>query len=50
MTGPMNDDSLTIDLDDGGAIVVHGDIDMAGGPVLEAAILQHESDAEDCEL
>lgn len=46
MTGPMNDDSLTIDLDDGGAIVVHGDIDMAGGPVLEAAILQHESDAD----
>ena len=42
MTGSMNDESLTIDVDDGGAIVVHGDIDMAGGPVLEAAILQRE--------
>jgi stage II sporulation protein AA (anti-sigma F factor antagonist) len=42
MTGSMSDESLTIDIDDGGAIVVHGDIDMAGGPVLEAAILQRE--------
>lgn len=42
MTGSMNDESLTVDVDDGGAIVVHGDIDMAGGPVLEAAILQRE--------
>ncbi|MFN8021289.1 MAG: STAS domain-containing protein [Acidimicrobiales bacterium] len=40
----MSDESLTIDIDDGGAIVVHGDIDMAGGPVLEAAILQREAE------
>jgi anti-sigma B factor antagonist len=44
MTGSMSDESLTIDIDDGGAIVVHGDIDMAGGPVLEAAILQREAE------
>ncbi len=42
MTGSMNDDALTIDVDDDGAILVHGDIDMAGGPVLEAAMLQRE--------
>jgi anti-sigma B factor antagonist len=38
----MNEDSLTVDFDGGGTIVVHGDIDMAGGPALEAAILQCE--------
>lgn len=38
MTDPMNDDALSITLSDDGAIVVHGDIDIAGGPVLEAAI------------
>jgi anti-anti-sigma factor len=43
MTGAMNDESLTIDIDHDGAIVVHGDIDMAGGPVLEASILQREA-------
>ncbi len=42
MTGSMSDESLTIDIDDDGALVVHGDIDMAGGPVLEAAMLQRE--------
>lgn len=42
MTGSTNEESLTIEVDDVGAIVVHGDIDMAGGPVLEAAMLQHE--------
>jgi anti-anti-sigma factor len=46
MTGPVSDESLTIDIDEGGAIVVHGDIDMAGGPVLEAAILQREDDQQ----
>ena len=44
MTGSMSDESLSIDIDDGGAIVVHGDIDMAGGPLLEAAILQREAE------
>jgi anti-anti-sigma factor len=31
--------SLTVDRDHGGVIFVHGDIDVAGGPVLEAALL-----------
>jgi anti-anti-sigma factor len=39
-----NNGSLTVDSDTGGAIVVHGDIDVAGGPILEAAILERESD------
>ena len=43
MSGTGNNDSLTID-DAGGALVVHGDIDVAGGPVLEAAILEREAD------
>ena len=43
MTGTGSNDSLTVDLVDG-ALVVHGDIDVAGGPVLEAAILEREGD------
>jgi anti-sigma B factor antagonist len=38
-----NHDSLTIDNDPGGVIVVHGDIDVAGGPILDAAILERET-------
>jgi anti-sigma B factor antagonist len=37
-----NQDSLTVDNDSSGVIVVHGDIDVAGGPILEAAILDRE--------
>jgi anti-sigma B factor antagonist len=37
-----NHDSLTVDSDPNGVIVVHGDIDVAGGPILEAAILDRE--------
>jgi len=44
MSADFTNDSLTIEVDDDGAIVVHGDIDMAGGPLLEASILQQESD------
>ncbi|MDP9464508.1 MAG: STAS domain-containing protein [Actinomycetota bacterium] len=36
--------SLTVDNDPGGAIVVHGDIDVAGGPILEAALLERENE------
>jgi anti-anti-sigma factor len=39
-----NHDSLSVDAGPGGEIVVHGDIDVAGGPILEAAILGRESD------
>jgi len=38
-----NHDGLTVDVGPDGAIVVHGDIDVAGGPVLESAILERES-------
>ena len=44
MTDMGRNDSLTIDNDADGAIVVHGDIDVAGGPILEAAILEIEND------
>jgi anti-anti-sigma factor len=39
-----NSDSLTIDNSSDGAIVVHGDIDVAGGPIVEAAIRARETD------
>lgn len=44
MSADFTSDSLTIEIDDDGTMVVHGDIDMAGGPLLEASILQRESD------
>lgn len=44
MTEMGNNDSLTVDNGQGGAIVVHGDIDVAGGPILEAAILERENE------
>jgi anti-anti-sigma factor len=37
-------DSLTVESDTTGVIIVHGDIDVAGGPILEAAILKREID------
>jgi anti-sigma B factor antagonist len=40
-----NDDALTVSVNPDGVIVVNGDIDMAGGPVVEAAILEHENGA-----
>ncbi len=42
MTDSVNDDALSVTISDDGAIVVHGDIDIAGGPVLEAAIVRPE--------
>lgn len=44
MTDTGNDDSLTVEIAPDGAILVHGDIDIAGGPVLESAIAECESD------
>lgn len=44
MTEMGSQDSLTVDTADDGVIVVHGDIDVAGGPILEAAIRERESD------
>jgi anti-sigma B factor antagonist len=39
-----NQDSLTIERNVDGVITVHGDIDVAGGPILDAAIRERESD------
>ncbi len=44
MTDMGNYDSLTVENVPGGAIVVHGDIDVAGGPILEAALLRRETE------
>ncbi len=44
MTEMEHNHSLTVDNDPGGAIVVHGDIDVAGGPILEAALLERENE------
>ncbi len=38
-----SNESLSVEIDTEGTIIVHGDIDIAGGPTLEAAILSHES-------
>ncbi len=37
-------ESLTVSIDADGVIVASGDVDLAGGPLLEAAILQREDD------
>jgi anti-sigma B factor antagonist len=44
VTDMGSQDSLTVDNGAGGVIVVHGDIDVAGGPILEAAIREREND------
>jgi anti-sigma B factor antagonist len=41
-----NQDSLTIERDKDGVITVHGDIDVAGGPILDAAIREREGEGE----
>jgi anti-anti-sigma factor len=42
MTDRVNDDALSVTVAEDGAIVVRGDIDIAGGPVLEAALARPE--------
>lgn len=37
-----NNETFAVDIADDGAIVVKGDIDMAGGPTLDASILERE--------
>ena len=44
MTEMGNNESLTVEQGLDGTIVVHGDIDVAGGPILEAAIREREND------
>ncbi len=38
MTEMEDNHSLTVSRDPDGVLVVHGDIDVAGGPILEAAL------------
>lgn len=38
MTESMNYESLSVEVGDDGVIVVRGDIDMAGGPVLDTVL------------
>ena len=44
MTELNNNEFLSVDIADDGAIVVSGDVDIAGGPVLEAKLLQRTQD------
>jgi anti-sigma B factor antagonist len=43
-TDSNNNDYLTVETAEDGAIVVSGDVDIAGGPILEAALLQRGND------
>ncbi|MEY2554590.1 MAG: hypothetical protein QOC57_2450 [Ilumatobacteraceae bacterium] len=43
-TDSNTNDYLTVETAEDGAIVVSGDVDIAGGPILEAALLQRGND------
>jgi anti-sigma B factor antagonist len=36
--------ALRVDVDPSGDLVVHGDIDIAGGPILDAALVEFDGD------
>lgn len=38
--------SLIVNRDQAGVLVVHGDVDVAGGPILEAALLKSQSTSQ----
>jgi anti-anti-sigma factor len=42
MQDHVNDDAMIVTISNDGAIVVHGDIDIAGGPLLDAAVVRPE--------
>jgi len=44
MVIPQFDGALNVDITENGVIFVAGEIDMAGGPVLEAALRERDSD------
>ena len=44
MTDPSNNGFLSIETAADGTVVVRGDIDIAGGPSLEAALVQRATD------
>lgn len=43
MTEAGSNESLTAEIGSDGVIVVHGDIDISGGPILEALIVSREN-------
>ncbi len=43
VTDPGSTDSLTVHIGPDGELVVRGDIDIAGGPILDAAIVEREA-------
>lgn len=45
MNDKAENDSLAVEINADGVIVVHGDIDIAGGPVLEAVLVANETNA-----
>lgn len=47
MTEVEHNESLTVDVSSDGILVVHGDIDIAGGPILDRAILEREPTTAD---
>lgn len=42
MADQVENDTLTVEIAEDGVIVVHGDIDIAGGPVLDEALVRSE--------
>jgi anti-anti-sigma factor len=44
MTDSNHNEVLSVETADDGALVVSGDIDVAGGPILDAALLQRSKD------
>ena len=45
MNDKAKNESLVVAVDPDGVIVVHGDIDIAGGPVLDAVLVANETNA-----
>jgi anti-sigma B factor antagonist len=45
MTDAGSSDALMVDVDGDGVIVVEGDVDMAGGPILEQVMADREDGA-----
>ncbi len=46
MTEPDTNDYLSVKTADDGSIVVSGDVDIAGGPILEAALVQRANQGQ----
>ena len=46
MTEMEDSQPLTVERDQAGVIIVHGDVDVAGGPILDAALLKAENNSQ----